>query len=73
MLPESGTLMRGGEWDRARRVENGTGVGRGVGRRRAALLPWPAVFYPGRWILPWPAGDQMPLAAELNWFSGPES
>ena len=34
MLPASGTLMRGGEWDRARRVENGTGVGRGVGRRR---------------------------------------
>ncbi len=34
MLPASGTLMRGGEWDRARRVEKGAGVGRGVGRRR---------------------------------------
>jgi hypothetical protein len=42
--------MRGGEWDRARRVEKGAGVGRGVGRRRAAFYPdrrfyiRPAVF-----------------------------
>ncbi len=74
MLPASGTLMRGGEWDRARRVGKGDGVGRGVGRRRVprrrptprCVLPWPAGFYPDRRFLPWPAGDQMPLAAELK-------
>jgi hypothetical protein len=38
--------MRGGEWDRAGRQVEGAGVGRGVGRRRAALLPWPAGVYP---------------------------
>jgi hypothetical protein len=67
-LPANGTLVRGGEWDRARAGGKGD-------RRRPAdaalpsadsaldFLPWPAGD------LPWPADDQMPLAAELNWFS----
>ena len=49
MLPASGTLVRGGEWDRARRVEKGADAALHF-TLAGGFFYLAGGFYPGRWV-----------------------